>query len=201
MTLPRQCRSKLAKKRRMDECNSGAAFLQHVGVIGCPQSRARGHRHGANLHCAQVCGRKLRNIGKYQQHPLFLLESQIEQPISGAIDLLTDFGVGKLQISGDNRGPVATAFPDVAVHEMVHKIVLVRNVEPKHHEAVYCIVGDIYNGTLRENARTDRSERRPVVESGMAIITNYAKSLPQVGQIHRRWLRCHSAIEFHEHFT
>ncbi len=139
VALPRQGWSKFRKKRRVNERNSGVALLQEVGVIACPQSRARGHSYGADLHRAQVGDRKLRDIREHQQHSLFLLEPPIEQSISGAIHLLSNFGVSKLPNSADNRGLAAAALPEVAVHEMVYQIVLVRNVEPMHQEAVYCI--------------------------------------------------------------
>jgi hypothetical protein len=92
------------------------------------------------------------------------LESQVEQPVPDAIDLLRDFPVGHPCVSADHRGPAGAAFTDVAIHEMIDEIVAVGDFEgdPRSrsilHPALQRLVcADVWHDDMQYPAALERA--------------------------------------------
>jgi len=58
------------------------------------------------------------------------VKPKLAQHIPCSIDLVRDLSVGELPIAAEDRDLVATAFPYMAVHEVIREIETIRNFEP-----------------------------------------------------------------------
>ena len=119
-----KCRRNFGIQGSVDDQDLGPALDQKIGVVGSTERGVSRNRDSADLHHAKIGGRELGTIREKQQNSLFFLNAECTEPGSNPIDLLGYLGVSSPLIVANDGGPIAAAFSNVAIYEMVDYIEL-----------------------------------------------------------------------------